>query len=443
MLDSTNAHELQSDRPLTTRLREWWNRNDVDIDIRRWTAVAAVVLIFSGLFREPLLALIALGIALAGLTGRIWWDHCLRGLTITRTFSEPRVFCGEDVEMTITAVNAKPLPLTRIDFSDQVSRWISVNGRPLERSDQPHRQLFRSLFSLGFYERVSYRYQIEANHRGWHQFGPAVLRVNDPFGMVMRRSAVEGTSGYLMYPRVVPVNQMIVPIRQPYGEQTPPQSFIEDPMRIAGVRPYVAGDSPRHIHWRATARTGELQTRVHEPSATTVTAIFLDTITFAHLWEGQNSQLLELAIMTTASMSAQVLEGKHQLGLYVNAPIPGQSRTVRVPPSRGAGQMSRVLENLAMISPAYGEKIEQVISRELPKLPWGASAVIVTCRVTESLQRTLLRASRVSGSQRFVLVVIGEEAALLPELRRRVAVYRMGAEEAWDEIQQITLTRHV
>ena len=94
-----------------------------------------------------------------------------------------------------------------------------------------------------------------------------------------------------------------------------------------------------------------------------------------------------------------------------------------------------------MLVPAFGDRIETMVSEELSRLPWGASIIIITSRVPPGLQRTLLRLARSGGAQRFVLVAIGEEPQLSPEFRRRVPVYHLGMEERWDEIAQIQLTR--
>jgi len=121
--------------------------------------------------------------------------------------------------------------------------------------------------------------------------------------------------------------------------------------------------------------------------------------------------------------------------------MPGRSRAVRVPPGRRAGQLTRILEDLAMLMPAFGERIERMVVEELPRLPWGSTIVIVTCRVTEGMQRSLLRLARSSGTQRFVIIAIGATPELVPDLRRRLPVYHLSDEEAWNEIQHITLTR--
>jgi len=421
------------------RLGIWWNTPDVGIEISRWMTIAGLLVLVGVLFRQPALVLIGIGVALVALALRLWWDFSLVATSYTRRFSTTRAFHGDEVTVTLETVNLKPLPVTRLEVAELVTENVAIPNRTLDRTEVANRRLFRTLFSLGFYERVDYRYAFRTHRRGWYRFGPATLTATDPFGLVRRKRRFEEVNGILTYPRVVPVTQVIVPARQPYGDFKPAQQLVEDPMRIAGVREYVPGDSPRRIHWRATARTGELQTRVSEPSATPVAAIFLDTITFSHLWEGQHSDLLELAVVVASSLSAQLLEGRHQVGMYANAPIPELSRSVRIPPGRRPGQLTHILERLAMIAPAFGDRIERMMTEEIPKLPWGATLVVITCRVTPTMQRMLLRLARSTGNQRVVLVTIGEEPELVPDLRRRVPVYHLGTKERWDEIERITL----
>ncbi len=420
---------------------DWLSNPDVGLDTGRWLGLALGVGLLAAIMRQPIVALIAIGIAAVALLTRLWWSWSLRGLTYERTVSQLRAFHGDTVNVTLTATNAKPLPLTRLDIADLVSANVVIAGRELERSDQGPAKILRTLYSLGMYEKVNYTYHVPCHKRGWHRFGPATAVASDPLGLVARREPIGGEARFLVYPRVVPITDLIVPPRQPFGDLKPQRSVIEDPMRMSGVREYQPGDSPKRIHWRATARTGTMQTRVFEPSASPVAAIFLDTITFSFLWEGQNSALLELAVTTAASLSNQLLAGRHQVGLYANAPIPNKARTVRVPPGRRPGQLTRILEDLATLMPAFGDRIERMIIQEMPRLPWGATVVIITSRVTDTLQRSLLRLSRGGSGQRFVIVGIGVQPQLLPELRRRITVYHLSDAEAWDEIDQITMTR--
>lgn len=423
------------------RLLAWWENPYADINVRMWLGAAAGLLALAAILREPVLAMLALAIGVIGLVLRVWWDHALDKVTYTRHYSSRRAFQGDTVTFELTAENAKPLPISRLEVAEEVGPRVSIPGHDLVPTPTSNNLLFQTLFSLGMYERVTHRFPLECRRRGWHRFGPVHLTAHDPFGMVSRTMRLEEPDGVLVYPRMVPMSELVVPARQPLGDFKPATPLVEDPMRMSGVRPYVAGDSPRRIHWRASARTGELQTRVFEPSASPVAAIFLDTITFSHLWEGQNSDLLELLVVVAASMARQLLEGRHQVGLYANAPIPMVSRTVRIAPGRRPGQLTRILESLAQISPAFGDKIGAMIGEEMARLPWGASVVLITSSLSAELQRSLLRSARASGAARFVIITVGDRPELSPEVRRKFTVYNLGREEAWDAIGKIGLTR--
>lgn len=422
-----------------TRLRDWWENPDADIDIRSWSGIGALFIVAGALMREPLISLPGVLVILIGLLLRLWWDHATRNLMYERTFSNTRAFHGDEVVMELALTNKKPLPLTRIDVSEQGSSLANVRDHKLLPGTDTRNRMLSTLFSLGMYERVSQKFVLDCTHRGWQRFGPTKIRAHDPFGVTSRSMEINQQSGVLVYPRMVPLSSFVVAARQPLGDFKPATPLVEDPMRIAGVRPYVPGDSPRRIHWRATARTGELQTRVFEPSASPVAAIFLDTITFSHLWEDQNSDLLELSIVVAASMSRQLIESRHQVGLYANAPISDRSRSVRISPGRRGGQLQKILEHLAMLKPAFGDNIQTMISQELSRLPWGATAVIITSDVSADLQRSLLRMARSGGAARFVIVAIGQQPELSPDVRKRFAVYHMSGEETWDAIESIQL----
>jgi hypothetical protein len=80
-----------------------------------------------------------------------------------------------------------------------------------------------------------------------------------------------------------------------------------------------------------------------------------------------------------------------------------------------------------------------MIAAELPRLAWGTTIVVVTCRVSAELQRALLRLARVAGGQRFVLLAVGEPPELAPELRRRVSIHHLSGDERWETIESIVL----
>ncbi|HYI25622.1 MAG TPA: hypothetical protein VD767_09450, partial [Thermomicrobiales bacterium] len=192
-------------RSRLNRLAEWIANPDVGINTPRWLGIALVVGLVSVFLREPILALIAFGIALVAIAVRIWWDNCFRGFTYERTVSATRAFHGDTVEVSLTATNAKPLPVARLEVADQVSINVEIPNRELSRSDQAQNRILRTLYSLGMYERVHYTFRVPCQSRGWHRFGPAVASASDPLGLSTRREELGGEIRFLVYPRMVPI----------------------------------------------------------------------------------------------------------------------------------------------------------------------------------------------------------------------------------------------
>lgn len=419
--------------------RDWWVHEPIDERGTRWLAAAVGLAVIAILLREPLLLTLAGVLALAVASARLWWRFGLSEVTYRRRLATTRAFFGEEIELELIAENAKPLPLVWLQVVDEFPEELGFIGVSLEPASKPRVGIFRAFFSVRPYERVRRRYRVRCRARGYHRFGPATLTTGDPFGFAAREQEVDVVDELVVYPRVVPVAVFGLPARQPLGQRNAVQPLVEDPMRFDSVRPYVAGDSFRRIHWRASARTGALLAKRYERTANPTVALFLDANTFEHFWEGFDPALLELAISVTASLATHALDERRQVGLYANAPTSGAARFIRLPPGRHPAQLTRILEMLARLIPSTGVRIEQTLASEIAGLPWGATIVVVSPCVTDGLQRSLLRLAR--AGRHLVLVSCGEEPEIGTALRQRLIAYHVGGEEAWDALDRIALAR--
>ena len=81
----------------------------------------------------------------------------------------------------------------------------------------------------------------------------------DVFGFFSKEDTFTNWQYLLVYPLVVPLTRFSLPARHPFGDRRAPRRLLEDPARVIGVRDYAYGDSLRCVHWKATARTMQLQ----------------------------------------------------------------------------------------------------------------------------------------------------------------------------------------
>src|SRR6185503_18358441 len=118
-------------------------------------------------------------------------------------------------------------------------------------------------------------------------------------------------------PQVMPLAGYEIASRRPIGEIRLQHRLYEDPTRIAGVRRYERGDPLNRVHWRATARTGVLHSKVYEPSSIAGATLLLDfhERSFAPEDEPVRS---ELAVTATASIAGAIFQMGQQIGLVSN-----------------------------------------------------------------------------------------------------------------------------
>jgi uncharacterized protein (DUF58 family) len=362
---------------------------------RGWIYGAGFLIIVGAIFgSKPVFALgLLLAVALA--VASLWSRYSLKSLAVERRFSQPRAFWGEEIDMAQVFTNSKPLPVPWLAVEDEYPGSLEV----ISSGTLPtfaRRKTLNSSISLGWYERVTRHYKVRCTARGEHDFGPVEIRSGDVFGLFRRSETIDTPQTLIVYPRYVPVERLGIPARQPFGDFRAVQRLATDPLRIRAVREYAYGDSPRFIHWKATARRGAMQTKLFEPAATPQLFIFCNQDTFAHVWEGLDPETLELTITVAASLANHALEAGYMVGLQVNAFAAASDRQVKLQPSRNPGQFTRILESLARVRGWSGLPMEDLIRAERRNLPIAATIVVVTGVVTDDML-DLLTALRRAG----------------------------------------------
>jgi hypothetical protein len=78
----------------------------------------------------------------------------------------------------------------------------------------------------------------------------------------------------LVYPKILPLEDIGIPSRHPFGDLRVKRHLFEDPVLVMTTREYVNGDPLKYIHWKSTARLQKLQSRVFEHTTTIDMALF-------------------------------------------------------------------------------------------------------------------------------------------------------------------------
>jgi uncharacterized protein (DUF58 family) len=323
----------------------------------------------------------------------LWAWSNLRGLRVQRETFTHRTQVGEQARERITIRNIWPLP----------KLWVELQ----DHSDMPqHGSGFVTYLPAN--DRRRWVARTECTMRGKYTLGPATLISGDPFGIFRLESQVEGTSEVLVYPQTTPLPGFTLPSAElPGGQDVKSRAYHVTP-NVATIREYQPGDSFNRIHWRSTARSGQLMVKEFELDPTAEVYIALDMqeriqqqlVPERAPQHGRNQREArmpesteEYGVLAAASIARHLLEQNRTVGLISW----GQHREV-IPAERESRQLFKILEALAVLRAHGTQPLAEVLAAESVRFGRNCTLVVITASLDErwvvSLQHLLYRGVR-------------------------------------------------
>ena len=373
----------------------------------QWVLFLLILFVLSAIVGSSELLLVTLLMSLVTCVAWLWNRWSLRGVEYTRELTVGRTFAGERVSVSVTVTNRKALPVPWLRVDDSFPGGLVLIGRDLKPSGSANQPFLRYLASLGPYERIRWRYDIDCPQRGFYFLGPVQIHSGDMLGFFARRQPLRLQTRLIVYPRVRPLPELGFPNKNPFGEKGTRRHIVEDPSRTVGVREYHPEDSIKRVHWKASARHGELQVKVYQPIVTQQLVVFLNVASFAQPWLGIMPERQEQAISVAASIAYHATEQRFAIGLIANGSVPHSDQSIKVLPGRAPDQLMRILEALAAVTGFATTSIEDLLGAESPRLALGATLVVVTTVVSERLLAQMVRLQ--DAGRRLALVSMDPE----------------------------------
>jgi len=258
-------------------------------------------------------------------------------LACTRTVLPARVPAGQEASVVVALENVSRLPSGLMLVEDNVP--YALGNRPRFVLDRVEPRGRREL-----------TYPIRSAVRGRFAIGPLSIRLTDPFGMCeLTRSF---TSRDLMI--VTPVVEQL-PVVHLGGEWAGSGESRARSVSAAGeddvaTREYRLGDDLRRVHWRSTAKQGELMVRREEQPWQSRCTLLLDTRSIGHRGEGMTSSF-EWAVSAAASIGVHLSRRGYAIRLVLDtgATVASASHD----PGFGIGQFEgALLDALAVVQPS-------------------------------------------------------------------------------------------
>ncbi len=256
--------------------------------------------------------------------------------------------------------------------------WLEVHNPTTLPGGLPGRAL-----SLGGRSERSWAVRALLERRGHHRIDPLQVRTGDPFGFFEASAAVGHGITLVVYPRIDPLPLWRLPPASVEGARGSPERTLQTTPLATTVRPYAPGDSMNRIHWRTTARTGEIFVKEFDLEQTTDVWLFLDLEAEHELGEGDNSTT-EVAVRVAASIADKAIAENRAVGLTAS----GHHTTV-VPADRGARQRLKILQLLAAVEADGATPLDEALVAGIGRLRRGMTAVVVTATQDPAFVRPL------------------------------------------------------
>ena len=230
---------------------------------------------------------------------------------------------GDRMRVTYTLRNGSRLP----------KLWLEVHNPTTLPGALPGRAI-----TLGGRSERSWLIRVPLTRRGHFRIEPLHIRTGDPFGFFEAAATVGQGVSVVVYPRLEPIPTWRLPSAVLEGSHASPERTLQTTPLASSVRPYAPGDAMNRIHWKATARHGELQVKEFDLEQTADAWIILDLQRGIGGGRGDESTT-EAAIRAAAAISDKAIAENRAVGFTVNA-----GRTAFLPADRGGRQHQKIMQ---------------------------------------------------------------------------------------------------
>lgn len=246
-----------------------------------------------GLGQPALVPLAVLLLALP-LLGVVAAHRSRSTLGVARAVTPTLLPFGGEGKVVLNVENASRVPSGALLLTDEVPESLGWSTRLVLDRVPPR-------------SRRTVAYPISGLRRGAATVGPLTVTVTDPFGTAQQDRTLGGTTEVLVIPRLVPLDgsgTSIPSIGRGEAHVRATSARGDDDLLPREHRP---GDDMRRIHWRATARHGELMVRREEQARNRTLTLVLDDRASAHEGSSRDSSF-EWAVSACASIAVHYLE---------------------------------------------------------------------------------------------------------------------------------------
>jgi uncharacterized protein (DUF58 family) len=322
---------------------------------------------------------------------------------------------GDRIRVTYTLRNTSRIPKPWLEIHNPTSLPAGLPGRAI---------------SLGPTTERSWLIRTPLTRRGHFRVEPLQIRTGDPFGFFESSASVGSGINVTVYPRLEPIPLWRLPAASLDGSHAMRERTLQSTPLATTVRPWAPGDAFNRIHWKATARHGDIHVKEFDLEQTADCWLILDLERAVQLGSGDESTV-EVAVRAAAAVADKALVENRAVGMTINA-----HRLAQLQPDRGGRQHLKVMQLLAAVEGDGSTPISEALVQSVPRIRRGMTAVVITA----SLDRGWVKPLATLRSRGVACVVVAMD---VPAFERRIeeeAARKAGVSATEQPLQESTST---
>lgn len=239
-----------------------WNRHGSGIrNTKLYIDFLVFAVILSFLFKQFIFVAVILFLLLVGLVQIIYYRQVGKKFEFVNDKKRVRLMTNTTSDFIFTFQN-KGLPIWNAVLTITFQTNIKPDGIPNTTIGDFHE--VRVPFSIGYKKSVSLKVPIKGVSRGLARIKQLDVQIPHPLtdGSILLEFKPYILLDAIVFPNIYDIKESFVPSKMKQGELALNSSLFDDSFFPVGTREYAPGDQFHHIHWKASAKTGHLQTKV-------------------------------------------------------------------------------------------------------------------------------------------------------------------------------------
>lgn len=323
-----------------------WHKQIIENKLLNYLAFFAWVLLAASLYTESILLFVfACFFIVFDFASKLYMKYVANELVIDLEKQRLKLFAGEDGFLKLRFIHYGRLPILNAQLRITLDNIVTTENY---QTSVIKNQLEISVpISVSGREELELHIPLKAKMRGVARIRNMSMTIQHPFGFgfALLENKVGINHEIIIYPNLSSVIGGNLMVPKESGTHFNRSSLFVNHSSTIGTRDYLQSDPFNRLHWKATARTSKLQTKILEPTSQNALTLIINI-------KDGNGVIgdLEEVLSHVAYIAHVVTKQNREFQIFINSRPSSKTPIYHLPLGSGKEQLAKALEMLARVS---------------------------------------------------------------------------------------------